>query len=56
MSEIISANALELAGRFSVKFAFIRISAIEDLEFLFLHADIEREKRVKCLIVVRCYV
>ena len=52
--KITCANALVLAKTFSVKFAFICISTTD--EFFFLLADIEREKRVKCLIVARCYV
>ena len=55
LSEITSADALVLAGTFSVKFSFIWISTTEDFDF-FLLADIEREKRVKCLVVARCYV
>ena len=35
LSEISSANAIVLAGKFSVKFAFIWLSIIEDLSFSF---------------------
>ena len=52
LSEITSANALVLAETFSVKFAFIWIG----FEFFILLADIEREKRLKCLVVARSYV
>ena len=53
-SEITSANALVLAG--TLKFAFYLDINNRGFEFFFLLADIEREKRVKCLVVARYYV
>ena len=52
---ITSANALVLAGTFSMKFAFILDINNRGFEFFFWFADIECEKWVKCLIIARCY-